>query len=805
MKKTNILRAFLMIGALVAVSSCKEDTYELIDPTAIPQASDYNIKVDVDQTTNQYTLTLTDASGQAAKGVYPVWKIYTKNNPVISTRPVYSDIVTVAGDYDVEMQVGNKNGISDGVKTGTIHIENTLVDFTPYIKNLTDNSSKIWQIAASEAGHLGCGESGTEGLNWWSAAPYDKADWGVYDNRMIFTDNGGNSTGAYTYDPGASGTIYVNTGITDLAPYSDSWTDDGNDYVAPAQLQETTFTLTPEGTDLFLVFPEGTLLGYLPNVEAYYTPKFKVYGITRNKIELSIDNGGIAWHYILYPEGTGEDNTPKFEGFKYDSEFNLWRTAPIALASTWFADGGWGELANQPEVEISNERIFLHTPAEMGNDQWQGQVHINTGIAIEASKSYDFSMYLNAPVDCNITVKPHPEGDDDTFFVADKQKFEAGGSYYYFSDVPGFDTQNLVLTLDFAGYPDTDFEITKIVLKDHANDDGTVLPTDTPEDPTPSVSWVDVNSADNLWNSGTVTEITTYTANNDWAPIADPEITQEGNGYKLVYSEGPGGNQWQAQFALVTDLSFSADKVYDFRVTITPTCDIDGVTVKPTNFTDDSFWSEARHAVEAYEDNVIELAAVAADMPDFKIVFDFAGVAEGATVEIKDIIIQEHREPAAFSWVDVNSSDNLWNGGSVDNITTWTANNDWAEIGAPEVTQNGNYFELVYSEQPGGNQWQAQFAILTNMSFSPETSYDFRVTINPTCDITGVTVKPTNFGDDSFWSDGRHDVFAYEDNYIELKDVSADMPDFKLVFDFAGVEAGAKVVVKDIIIQEHKN
>ena len=803
----NIIKASLAAVLVVAVSSCKEDNYYLIDPTAIPLASDYNIKMDVNQETNQVTLNLVDLNGNNAKGVYPIWTIYKNANPTISTREGYTDIFTLAGDYDVEMKVGNRNGISEGAKTATIHIENTIVDFSPYIKNLTNNDSKVWQIAATEQGHLGCGPSGTEGLEWWSAAPYDKKDWGVYDNLMTFKDNGENGAGAYIYDPGASGTIYVNTGITSLPPYSDSNTNDGNDYCAPAQVQETTFTLTPEGNDLFLVFPEGTLLGYLPNVEAYYSPKFKVYSITRNKIELSIDNGDIAWHYIFYPEGTGDDNTPKFEGFKYDSEFNLWRTADLYVSGTYFADDNWSPI-DTPDIELANERIFLHTPAGIGNSQWQAQLHVGTGIKIEEGKTYDFSMYLNAPVDCSITVKPHPDGNDDVFFVADKQNFEAGGSYYYFSDVPGFDTDNLVLTLDFGGYPDTDFEITKIVLKDHANDDGTVLPTDTP-DVEPTVSWVDVNSDANLWNSATVTNITSWTSPSDWSgSTAEPDVTPEGNGYSLYYSEAPGSDQWQAQFGLETDLSFPGDKAYDFRVTIVPTCDINGATVKPTDFTDNSFWSADRHDLYANEDNVIQLVNVSADMPDFKIVFDFAGVQQGATVVIKDIIIQEHQDAPiepAFSWVGVDSPDNIWNSATMKETTSWTSPSDWSGSTAePQITPEGNGYSLYYSEAPGPDQWQAQFGINTDLSFPGDKAYDFRVTIVPTCDITGATVKPTNYGDNSFWSDGRHDIYAYEDNVIELKNVTADMPDFKIVFDFAGVQQGATVVVKDIIIQEHR-
>ena len=52
-----------------------------------------------------------------------------------------------------------------------------------------------------------------------------------------------------------------------------------------------------------------------------------------------------------------------FKGFDYNSEFNMWKNANVALGSTWFADGGWAELSPQPSVEVSNERIFLHTPA----------------------------------------------------------------------------------------------------------------------------------------------------------------------------------------------------------------------------------------------------------------------------------------------------------------------------------------------------------------------------------------------------------------------------------------------------------
>lgn len=814
MKKSYILRASLLAGALLVMSSCKEETYNLIDPTAVPQASDYNIKIDVDPETNQFTLSIQDHNGQTPKGVYPIWKVYTKANPVISTRPIYYDAIKNAGDYDVEMQVGNKNGISDGVKTGVIHIENTLVDFTPYIKNLTDDNTKTWQIAANEQGHLGCGPSGTEGLEWWSAVPYDKKDWGVYENRMIFGNNGGNGTGLYTFDPGQSGTIYINKEITDLPPYSDYNPNsdpnapDAADYCAPADVQETTFAITSEGNDFFLEFPQGTFLGYLPNMDAYNNPKFKIYSITKNRIELSIDNGGIAWHYILQPEGADAGDRP-FEGFKYDSEFNLWKDADIQLASTWFDDGSWSGSITQPEVEVTSQIIRLHTPANMGKDQWQGQVHINTGIVIEASKTYDFSMYLNAPVDCEITVKPHPEGDDNTFFVADKQHFDAGGSYYYFSDVEGFDTNNLVLTLDFAGYPDTDFEITKIVLKDHANDDGTVLPDNNdPEEPgvEENVTWVDVDSDANLFNGCSYTLSYYYAPG--WNQLPDPEAEVNGNSFTITLPEAT-TDQWQAQFQIHTDIVTSADKSYDFRVTFYSTSDFNGATYKVTQEdNDDIYFMADRNPLTGYEEMTFSWVNISGvELNPVKIAMDFAGNPANTTLTIKDIIIQEHQDgvpsnPTA-NWTDVNSDDNLFKGCNYSMSYYYAPG--WSQLADPEAEVDGNSFTL-YFPTATTDQWQSQFQLHTDIVTSADKSYDFRVTFYSDQDFFGATYKVTQEdNDDIYFMADRNALEAYEELTFEWVNVSGvELNPVKIAMDFAGHPDNTTVVIKDIIIQEHR-
>lgn len=393
-----------------------------------------------------------------------------------------------------------------------------------------------------------------------------------------------------------------------------------------------------EGTDLFLVLPAGTLMGYLPNVEAYNSPKFKVHSVTKNKVELSIDNGAIAWHYTLGPV---EAPAPVFTGFKYDSEFNMWKNANVSLASTWFADGGWGELNPQPEVTVTNEKITFHTPAEMGGDKWQGQVHIATDIQVSASETYDFSIYINAPVDSKVTIKPHKTGDDGLHFGEDAQSFSADGSCYYFSDVAGFDGE-LTLTLDFAGNPDTDFEISNIVFKKHSDDDGTVLP-DTPDEPETPVTWVDVNSADNLFTGCEYTFDYYYAPN--WAQIANPETAVDGNSFTLQLPEAT-TDQWQAQFKMLTNISTSADKTYDFRVTLASNQDIAGVTVKFVLTGDDGvFYMADRVPAVAYDEVTYKWVGLQGiDIDNMSLVFDFGGNPAGTEITVKDIIVQEHRD-----------------------------------------------------------------------------------------------------------------------------------------------------------------
>jgi hypothetical protein len=630
MKKlfSNIAKSLVVIGA-VALTACSPDDYAGVDPNGVPQASDIDAVVTVDQETNQFTLTLNN------KGYYPVWTIYTSDTKTdISTRNEYTGIIATAGVYPVEVRMGNRNGVSEGSKTLYIQIDNTIVDYAPYIRRLTNGDSKTWQIASDVAGHLGCGESGTDGLNWWSASANDKAGTGLYENRFIFTQTTATDGGDYTYDPGTSGTVYVNTGITSLSPYTDYNPGDGNDYAAPAQSQTTTFQFKTEGTDLYLELPAGTLFGYIPNVEAYNSPKFKVNGISNDTVELTIDNGSIAWHYILAPEGEGE-----FNGFKYNSEYNMWTKATVDAPTFWYAPG-WNQIAD-PDYTYDGTTYTVTLP-QATSDTWQAQMLIPTNISTSSANSYDFSVILNSTLGHpHVMVKLVDSTDDGIYYCADQVTLNAYEDYvYYFSDVQGLDIANLKFVFDFGGNEAGDvITISNIVFKDHANDDGTVLPS---EDEVADVDWVSFASADNLWYGCSYENFFYYAPN--WSQIADPGFTDNGTSYSISLPSAT-YDTWQAQVHFKTNIATTSAKKYDFRLTLNSNVDIAGVTVKLTsNDSDDVYYFTDKVKLTAYDDVVLkEVDLAGLDINGVKLVLDFGGNPDGAQVEVSNVILQEHK------------------------------------------------------------------------------------------------------------------------------------------------------------------
>ncbi|MDR0962196.1 MAG: hypothetical protein LBM62_06540 [Mediterranea sp.] len=421
--------AYSLLTLLVTagLSACAPEEYATVDEAGLPSVSNVanNFTISVNQETNTVTFEYTGADS------YPIWIINNGTNTTRNTQFKFTQVFAKAGTYTAELKVGNRNGISDGSVTREFTLDNTLVDLAK-VAQLCGTISKTWVWNSRVAGHFGCGEPGTDGLNWWSAPAEDKKDWGMYDDSFTF-----NVDGTYTYNPGDGGTVYVNTGVAAFSQYN---TNDGADYMVPVDQQVSTWEMEYEGEDLYLVFPAHTLVGYLSSDEQYETPKFKIYSLSDNKIVLTSVQSGITWHYEFIPKElfeSGEvvedlDPSQYAEGivgtWTWDSSFaghfgcgespdsptNWWSAGPNEKAD-------WGIYDDLMTFTADGNYTFNPGP--------DGEIYVNTGVTLFPDYNTANGQDFDAPVSEQTTTY---------------QVVEESGAYYlvlpadtYFTYMPG--------------------------------------------------------------------------------------------------------------------------------------------------------------------------------------------------------------------------------------------------------------------------------------------------------------------------------------------------------------------------------
>ena len=756
---------------LLAISGCKDEVYIHPSEAGIPLATDIDVSIEVDQTINQVTFSMSN------KRCMPVWIF---DGTTYSTINGLNRIFPRAGTYTVEVKIANANGVSDGSIMKEFTINNTIVDFSGYIKRLAGDDKKEWMIAKNEQGHLGCGESGSDGLGWYSASANDKAAWGLYDDIVTL-----GADKSYNYHPGAGGTVFVNTGCSVFSEFN---TNDNNDFMATVSEQATSYDFDIDGDDIYLTLPSQTLFPYIPNDVIYANPRYKILSITPSKLELVADNGEIAWHFIL---ASGNDIKPG--GYDSDNDCNLWKSATFTN-EFWYAPG-WSQIAD-PGFEANGNSYKITLP-EATTDQWQGQVKFLTDMATNSVNNYDFSAIFNSTKNHKgVTVKLVMTGDDNSFFFTEVIKLNAYEDYTFIqTDMPGIDMSQVSLVLDFGGNEaNTEVTISRIVLKEHGCDDGTIIEPPVEEE---DVTWLpDADS--NLWKSTTYTNFFYYAPG--WAQIADPTIDVNGNSYKVNLPTAT-SDQWQAQVHFQTEMSTNSNTAYDFRCIFNSSQDISGVTVKLTlNGDDNTFYFTERVNLTAFEDYTFKMVNMPGiDMDKVNLVFDFGGNPDNTEVTISSIILQEHGS-GSVSW-NADSDCNIWKTSTYNNTFYYAPS--WAQIADPTVSVNGNSYTIDLSSATT-DQWQAQVHFHTNMTSNSATTYDFHCIINSTQDVSGITVKLTKEGDDNtFYFAERVKVEAYSDYVFEMTGMPGiDMDDINLVFDFGSNPDNTEVTISKVIFKE---
>lgn len=164
-------KIYTLALAALSLAACSPEDFDGVSEAGLPVAENAKVTATVDDATNTVTFNI------AGDGIYPMWYIpvdgkEVTKNPVYSTLNPLQKIWSNAGDYKIYYRVGNRNGMSQGMGETTFHIANSLTNYDELLAMLC---GKEWRIASTEAAHMGCGPSGTDGTEWWTAKPNDKA------------------------------------------------------------------------------------------------------------------------------------------------------------------------------------------------------------------------------------------------------------------------------------------------------------------------------------------------------------------------------------------------------------------------------------------------------------------------------------------------------------------------------------------------------------------------------------------------------------------------------------------------------
>ena len=243
---------------------------------------------------------------------------------------------------------------------------------------------------SSVQGHLGCGPDAENPASWWSAAPDEKKDFGLYDDAITFFPDG-----KYVYDTGADGKMYINKEVALIGPgnATEDIDIDQDDIISTYEFDGETIKL-----------PAGTPMVYVSSDALLENPVFIVKELTEESLTVvtfakTVGNpDGIAWQMMFVPYKEAEEEP--------EEKINMWERATKNQITTYFVSD-WGQPALDVEYEIVDGGYKTVIPEGTGASQWMGQFAINhTNIVTTKDKAYDFQFVLNSTADHpGVTIK----------------------------------------------------------------------------------------------------------------------------------------------------------------------------------------------------------------------------------------------------------------------------------------------------------------------------------------------------------------------------------------------------------------
>ena len=780
---------YIAIAALAVSAAACAPEYPELTQAGLPQASDLDVTISVDQETNYVTFVMNN------KGVVPVWifgdqKIdgktskkysYTDNNVCLRFRD--------AGEYTVEVKAYNANGLSQGSLVKTFTLDNTYrdpFDPSPYVKAITGD----WVWNSTENGHFGCGPVGNP-LGWWSCEANGKKGY-LYDDVMSF-----DADRNYTFKPG-DGKAYANKG----SEYKSEFKTADEDYLFDTAEKTTKYTFENNWNDagieeIFLVLDPGSELSYVPHKSIVEDPRYLVMETKtanmKKKIQLMAtvftpDNtDGISWYYEFVPYGSNPGAADPLFGLEsktwvLDNETKGY----MGCGPDFGNSGGWwsaGPHEKDAYGVIDDEITFYANGKYVFDPGEGGMVYCNweSGWRPDGYYSGDGSTDYDAPAE--VMESTYTLGSDAT---GDYIELPAGVLYGYIPKPQVLSETNRLYIK----------ELTADKLFVVANFDGIswqfiYRPKDgqvTPGGDEYTGEYI-YSQGDNSFSDSAVNMFETWFSPADWSGGLDAAATFADGKVTLTVPAGVGGGEWMGQVKLHTSIPIDADAKYNYSVKVTSST-AGVMTAKNTSESDpggSEFFYDNAIEVEAGETIQIRKPGVSMNSSEtMLLIFDFGRFAPGTEITISDIEIVEVTPIQA-------------------SLETWFSPQGWSGGLDPQATLSDGVVTLTVPEGTGGDEWMGQVKIHTNFEIDPSATYYYSVTVEST--ESGVfTIKNTSESDPGgveFFYDGNVAITGGTPLVYVKDDITMPSDEtLLLIFDFGRIPVGAQITVKDFVIRE---
>ena len=787
---------YIAIAALAVSAAACTPEYPLPSQAGLPQASDLDVTITVDQETNYVTFVMNN------KGVVPVWifgdqKIdgkagkkysYTDNNVTLRFRE--------AGEHTVEVKAYNANGLSQGSLVKTFTMDNTYrdpFDPSPYVKAISGGESAAWVWNSTENGHFGCGPVGNP-LGWWSCEANGKKGF-LYDDVMTFSADGN-----YTFRPG-DGQAYANKG----SEYKSEYKTADEDYLFATEEKTSKYTFENNWNDagieeIFLVLDAGSELSYVPHKSIVSEPRYQVMETKtaemKKKIKLMAtvftpDNqDGISWYYEFVPFGSNPDAADPLFGFE---------------SKTWILD--------------NDTQGYMGCGSGLGNptEWWSANPHDKDSFGVTDDEitffkdgKYVFDPGEDGLVYCNWESGYLPDGhsysgDGKTDYDAPAQRQES--TYTLGSDANG-DYIELPTGIFFSYVPRPEVltQPTKLYIKENTADklvlvayfDGIIAwqlifkPKDGQSGPGGDDEYTGeyiYSQGENLFSDSALDLLETWFSGGDWSGGLEAHANYADGTVTLTVPDGVGGAEWMGQVKLHTNIAINPNAKYNYSAKVTAS-NGGTFTAKNTSASDPKdaqFFYDNELEVEAGETLLVQKQGVSMNSDEtMMIIFDFGRFEPGTEVTISDIEVREVTPIQA-------------------RLETWFTPQGWGGGLDPLGVLSNGVVTLTIPEGIGGEEWMGQTKIHTNFEIDPTATYYYSVTIEST-ESGVITLKNTSESDPGgveFFYDGGVEITGGTPLVYERDDISMESDEtLLLIFDFGRMPVGAQITIKDFVIRE---